>query len=572
MKTFHTSLFICLLLFSISTKAQNRYDIVIHEIMADPTPQIGLPNSEWIELRNTTTAAINLSGWRMGDASGLSGAMPSFVLQPDSCVVVCTASAVAGLLPFGSTISVTSFPSLDNAGKLIYLRAPNGRTIHAVQYSDAWYGNVVKADGGWTLEMIDAKNPCSGVTNWKASVDAKGGTPGKKNSVNTTNTDATAPKLLRAFATDALNCTLYFDEPLDSLKAATVANYSISDGIGTPASAVAVAPLYNQVTLRLSTSLQAGKVYTITATNITDCSNNTINANNTCRVGLAALADTMDVVVNELLFNPNTGGVDYVEFYNRSSKNINLKNLLLSNRSSTTGAIGTLYNISADNYLLFPGEYIVATENAAIVKSQYQALQPNAFLELGSMPSYPNDKGAVVLLDNAGKQIDELDYNEKWHFALIDNPKGIALERIDPTRPTNDATNWSSAASTVGYGTPTYQNSQFKKQQAIAGNIDVKPELFSPDNDGFDDFAFIRFKFPEPGYVANITIYDAAGRAIKLLQRNATCAAEGSFRWDGLNDKLQKVPVGIYVVYTEIFNLKGQKSSFKNTVALARKF
>src|ERR1044071_6990464 len=90
--------------------AQNRYDVVIDEIMADPTPQIGLPNNEWIELRNTTTAPINFLNWRISDATGQSGPMPSFTLQPDSMVIVCTGSAVASMSVFGTTISVTSFP------------------------------------------------------------------------------------------------------------------------------------------------------------------------------------------------------------------------------------------------------------------------------------------------------------------------------------------------------------------------------------------------------------------------------------------------------------------------------
>lgn len=551
--------------------AQNRYDIVIDEIMADPTPQIGLPNSEWIELRNTTGATINLLGWRIGNASGTSGAMPSFNLLPDSCVVICTASAVAGLAVFGNTIKVTSFPSLDNNGEQIFLRSPTAKIIHAVEYSINWYKNTVKANGGWTLEMIDTKNPCSGASNWAASINPKGGTPGKKNSVDGINKDITAPRLLRAFCNDATTATLIFDEPLDSLKAATTLNYSISNNIGTPISAVCNDPLLNTVDIKIAGTFSPNTIYTVTASNLTDCAGTQINSFNQCKVGLATLADSMDIVINEILFNPNTFGVDYVELYNQSNKIIDLKTLILANRNSSTNTIGSLQALNTNHYNVYPTDFMVATHDAAIVKSQYTAKNQDAFTQI-PMPSYPNDNGYVVLLNNAGKIIDELDYSQKWHFALVDNDKGVALERIDYSKPTNDPNNWTSAASSVGFGTPTYQNSQFRANVQAQGQITVLPKVFSPDNDGIDDFALINFTFPEAGYVANITIYDASGRAIRILQKNATCAATGIFKWDGLSNKQLKVPVGPYIIYTEIFNLKGQVKSFKNTVVVARRF
>ena len=181
--------------------------------------------------------AINLQGFRISDLSGQCGTMPSYILKPDSFVIVCTGSAVAAMSAFGPTISVTSFPSLDNAGDQLSLISPQSKIIYAVNYNLTWSQDKLKKDGGWALEMIDTKNPCSGFTNWKASVDIKGGTPGKKNSLDASNADKTSPKLLRAFAVDNLNVTLVFDEPLDSLKGATAASYSISDGIGGPQSA-----------------------------------------------------------------------------------------------------------------------------------------------------------------------------------------------------------------------------------------------------------------------------------------------------------------------------------------------
>jgi hypothetical protein len=101
--------------------------------------------------------------------------------------------------------------------------------------------------------------------------------------------------------------------------------------------------------------------------------------------------------------------------------------------------------------------------------------------------------------------------------------------------------------------------------------VKTTPETISPDNDGFDDFATIQYDFPAPGYVANISIFDAAGRPVRYLQRSALCGTQGFFRWDGLGDRAQQLPVGIYVLYTEVFNLNGKSKKFKNVVVLARK-
>jgi hypothetical protein len=547
-----------------------RYDIVIDEIMADPSPQISLPNYEWIELHNTSSAAFNLLGWRIGDATGISGTMPSFNLLPDSFVIVCTGSALAAMSVYGPAISVTGFPSLDNTGDVIYLRSPQNKIIHAVSYTDAWYQNELKKDGGWTLEMADIKNPCSGFTNWKASTDIKGGTPGKKNSVNAVNKDVTAPQLLRAFTTDSVHISLVFDEPLDSLKAATVANYSISDGIGTPQAAISIAPVFDKVSLKLNTPLSRNKVYTITASAVTDCVGNTIGNKNTARVGSASVADSLDVVINEILFNPKSNGTDYVEIYNRSSKIIDLKQTYIANRN-TTGVISNIKQLSAENYLLFPLDFMVITEDPAIVKRDYITLNMDAFVAVASMPSFNDDKGDVIILNAQGNITDELKYDAKWHFKLIDNPEGVALERIDYNAATQNEDNWHSAATSVGYGTPSYKNSQYRIDLEGQGAITVTPEIVSPDNDGMDDFATIEYSFPSTGYVANITIFDANGRAVRYLQRNALCAIKGKFRWDGLGEKYQKLPVGIYIIFTEVFNLNGKKKQFKNTIVLARR-
>jgi len=567
MKAAKLGIFLLFIPFLVFT--QNRYDVVIDELMIDPSPQIALPNSEWIELKNTSNQSINLQGWRIGDASGQSGAMPDFNLQPDSFIIVCGGSAAAVMSAYGATVSISSFPSLDNDGDQIFLIAANGLTVHAVAYSATWYQNELKKEGGWTLEMIDTKSPCAGISNWKASIDAQGGTPGRKNSTDAINEDQSGPRLKNAFAPDSMTIVAVFDEPVDSLQGATIGNYHIDGGLSA-ISAITIVPLFSITQLRLNSPLSPGTVYHLTVNNVTDCKGNVIATANSVRVGLPVEPSLSDVVINEVLFDPKSNGSDYVEFYNASSKIVDASKLYAANRDNSN-VIGSIKQVSPVPFYIFPGDYFVITEDVASLEMNYLVRTPDAVILLASLPSYPDDKGDILLLNAQGNIVDEVKYSDDWHFKLIDNPEGVSLERIDPSGSSQDAANWHSAASTAGYGTPTYKNSQYKQTQPIDASIAITPKIFSPDNDGHDDVATIQYKVNGSGYVANITIYDAQGRPVRYLVRNGILGPDGQWNWDGLDEKGNKLPVGTYIIYTEIFNLQAKKQQFKNTVVLARK-
>jgi len=560
-----------LFFFEAKSQTPHHLDVIIDEILADPTPAVSLPNAEFIEIKNTSSRSINLEGWRVSSLSSTSGAFPAVTILPDSFLIITASSSAALFNSFGRVLGIGSFPALDNAGTTISIRSKEGITIHAVSYNGNWYQNDLKSEGGWTLEMIDTHNPCTGSTNWKACTDLRGGTPGAKNSIDANNPDNGSPALIRATAIDSVTLQLTFSETVDSAKASVAANYNISNSGTTIIGASAVAPSFSKVILKLNAAIQRNSVYTVTANNIADCSGNTIHAINTTRVGLASLIDSFDVVINEILFNPKPNGIDYVEIYNRSDKVFDLKNIYIANRSSTINAVSSITQLTDESIQFFPGDYYVITENSFLIKQNYTAKNPDNFIDV-SMPSYPDDKGVAVLLNAQGEIADELRYDAKWHFALIDNDEGISLERVDYNKPTQNSENWYSAASTAGFGTPSYQNSQFRTDVTVAGEIAITPKAFSPDNDGFEDYTTLNFQVAETGFVANITIFDAVGRPVRVLAKNATLALSGSFRWDGLNDKFIKVPVGTYVVYTEIFNLNGKKKAFKNTVIVAARF
>jgi len=561
----------CIFPYYAAAQTANRYDVVIDELFPDPTPQIGLPGSEFIELKNVSVTPFNLQNWKISDGTSAAIINSGFILKPDSFVIICSNSAVASFAPFGSTIGVSSFPSLNNDADVIALYSAEGKIIHSIGYNISWYQNDVKSGGGWTLEMIDTRNPCGGLTNWTSSTDNTGGTPGKKNSVDAINKDELPPALVRSYTIDDTTVVAVFDETLDSNNAAVNSNYRLDNGIGNVSKAIPMPPLFTEVKLILAINLSSDAVYNLHVDNISDCAGNTIGMMKDVKAGLPVVADSMDIVINEILFNPKADGYDYIELYNRSNHIIDLRQLYLSNRSAA-GSLVNVGELSSSPRLLFPGEYVVLTENKKWLTQNYIVKNPDQVLELSSLPSLPDDAGDIVCTNLQGHIIDELKYEHTWHFALINNEEGIALERIEYNQPTQNKSNWTSAASTAGFGTPGYQNSQLRTNQQLQGEVSVSPKVFSPDNDGIDDYATINYQLAEAGFVANITVFDANGRIVRYLSKNTTLSQTGYFRWDGLDDKGRPLSVGIYIIYTEVFNLNGKTKKFKNAVTIARKF
>ena len=545
-----------------------QYDVVIDELFPDPNPQNGLPLFKFLELKNVSSFPVNLQGWKLTDGNS-TATLPSYNLRPDSFVIVCATSSAASYIPYGATLGVANFPSMNIGGATIILKSSTNKTIHTVQYDISTYKNDLKKDGGWTLEMIDTKNPCSGATNWKVSIDASGGTPGRRNSIDGINKDEISPTLLRAFSLNDSTLSLVFDEPVDSFKSAATSNYKIDKNLMAKSVLVA-SPFFNEVHITLNNPVVPGIIYTVTANNISDCAGNTIGTKNTEKFGIAQNADSLDLIVNEILFNPSPMGVDYVELYNRSKKIIDLKKIFIANRNSSN-VISSIQQVSSENNLLFPDDFVLLTTDVDAVQSQYITTNPDAFLQMKSFPSYPNTSGNVIVLNNQGSILDEVKYSEKWHFPLIKNVQGVSLERIDYDGPSIQS-NFHSAATSVGYGTPGYKNSQYKLNEELGGDITVTPGIFSPDNDGIDDFVTINYSFPSAGYVTNITVFDASGRPTRYLQKNSLSGINGYYRWDGLDDKNKKLAQGIYIIYTEIFNVEGKKKIFKNSVVLARRY
>ena len=116
------------------------------------------------------------------------------------------------------------------------------------------------------------------------------------------------------------------------------------------------------------------------------------------------------------------------------------------------------------------------------------------------------------------------------------------------------------------------KNSQYLKTERTESVMELQPKTISPDGDGYEDVMNINYLLNENGYTGTLTIFNAAGKLVKQLIKNNIMGTSGTYTWDGTTDDGQKAPVGLYVFYLEIFNLKGEVKAYKTVGVVAAKF
>lgn len=270
-----------------------------------------------------------------------------------------------------------------------------------------------------------------------------------------------------------------------------------------------------------------------------------------------------EIIFNELLPNPFEGGSEYIELYNRSQHTLSLASLSIATRK-TDGSLSTRYPLSSVPFTLPAGGYALLTKNAEGVASFYLISAPEVVHEL-RLPILANTSATLVLFQTKDeKVIDEVTYAKAWHAAWVKNEKGIALERIDPDRPSQEAANWTSAAETAGYGTPGYRNSQ-----SGTGRPETPTGIEAPVYSEITGEYEIKYYLDQPGYSCRAWVYDAAGRRLAEVANQTLLGREGYFTWNGQGADGARLRPGVYLFYADLYHTGGKTRAYKR-VFLAR--
>lgn len=541
------------------------YEVVMQEILPDPEPPVNLPFPEFIELRNNSPYPVQLHQWKLS-AGAEQVVLPSLLLEPDSFLLLCRKDK-AGM--FTSDIQVAGlddFPVLGNESDTLVLYDAAGRVMHALAYDKSWFAGSGKDKGGWSLEMAKTAAVCSGKEAWRPSVAPSGSTPGRSNSVTEPGTDLTPPALLRVEPLDSLTALLYFNRTMDSVKATDPALYEIKPGPLTIASLAALPPLFNTVLLRLSAPLSGTTTYTLQVKGVTDCSGTPPGAENSMTFALPAAGGAGNILFSEVLFDARSPAPEFVEIYNNGARAVDLQQLFIKTPERDTARIP----LSSTQHLLMPGQYMALTRDPEALCRYYSCKAYENLLRVSGLPALPNEGGDLALYSADGRLLDLLHYSPDMQSPLAGDAKGVSLERLSFEQPASDPGNWHPAAVTAGYGTPGAANSQQLNLQELPGEVSVQPPVFSPDNDGVDDVAVVTCRLPQAGFVGNITIFDALGRPVRRLLHSGQLSNQGNIIWDGLGENKQRLPAGIYIIFTEVFDLQGRVRRWKLPIVVAR--
>jgi hypothetical protein len=548
------------------------YDILIHEIMADPDPAVELPDGEFVELFNRSAFPVNLDGWTFKYGS-YSKEFTSFTMPSKSYLLIVRDTAYLNFAP--CAVLFTSSTSLSNEGTSLVLKDNRQHVIHSIEYSPDWYRGSFKEDGGWSLEMTDPLNPCGCMENWEASKDASGGTPGRANSTGRANPDEIAPDALRAIILDSVQVEITFSEAMDSISLLSEKGWRLGDPDGErhPSGITPVNPGFSKTVLQSDKNFTPGVVYSLRVTdNLKDCAGNSCDTSRSIRFAFPDSVATHDVVINEILSNPASGGSRFVELYNRSEKIIDLQTLALASGDTASGLFSDAMPLMSGGYLLFPGDYIALAPDPEDLQERYRPVFPGNISAMTGFPVFGDDAGTVVLArkDNLAV-VDLMKYTDEMHYPLLVTSEGVSLERTSPDLPSENKDNWHSAAETTGFATPGYQNSHWMVTGEADHEVVVQPAIFSPDNDGRDDLLIVTIRDHEADYAVNISVYDNKGRLIRQIANNVLTGSESVFIWDGMTAARRKAPLGIYVLLIELVNPAGPVKKIKRTAILGGK-
>ena len=173
--------------------------VVVNEVLYRPPTELAA--DQFIELHNTGTASVDVTGWRL--SGGIDAQLPATSIPADGYLVVCSDPVRFRLAHPALATLAGPWSGQLGAGDSVKLHDASGTVVDAVTYATegewatrelgspdhgytGWEWHAGHNGGGRSLELVNPSLPHTLALNWASSLTS-GGTPGAPNSTATTN-------------------------------------------------------------------------------------------------------------------------------------------------------------------------------------------------------------------------------------------------------------------------------------------------------------------------------------------------------------------------------------------------
>jgi hypothetical protein len=455
--------------------------VVINEIMYAPAG--GEP--EWIELFNRTNLVINLNGWKVSDVFTTPATVTinqDVFIQPKSYLVLSRSAAIFDFHRYiPSEVFVLSLPALNNDVDGVILKDNRGLQMDSVLYTNQWGGT-----NGYSLERLSVNAGSNLPVNWGTSLDIEQSTPGRINSLTPKQFDLSVAGMnfnprfpiegddvfISAFIrnngssfANSFDIEFYIDTDSNNVVDKLLSIVSgLSLAAGDSSYIISTSPIQN-ITSKILAAVR------IVFTEDEDTLNNYFEKS--VEPGFPAGI----VLINEVMYNTEAGKPEWIEIVNASEDSINIKNWSISDVLTTP----TKSFITNSDVYLQLGEYIVIAKDTSFNSAHPGVTAKVFFANFGSLG---NTSDGVVIYDFRNGIIDSLFYQSSWGGG-----RGLSLERISLSLPTNDRTNWTTSLSPKG-STPGAPNSILNVPDYKRNALVINEIMFDP---GTDNSEFVEF-------------------------------------------------------------------------------
>jgi len=466
--------------------------LVISEIMYNPPPAGGFlgDDLEWLELSNAGNTPLDLGGLSFSEGIDFTFPFGTSLAPGATVVLVRTASAFSAMNP-GVLIGGEYDGKLDNGGETLTLIHPHGVTILSLTYEDRAPWPVTPDGFGFSLVR-------DGTTGTYRASTQPGGSPGQEDPASaippvriTEINPASTPPTLDAielhnpgpdeadiggwFLTDDPDIPQKFRIPDSTLLADgdyivfDESDFNPTPGVGSSfslsASGEQIYLFSGNGALQLTGYSHGfdfgGAPRDVTlGRHVNSIGEEQLPAQAAPTLGAPNAGPAISpVVLSEIHYNPEPGGLAYVELHNHSNDAVPLFD---------PGAPGNTWRINGLGFVfpagitLDPGAFLLVVENDPAVFRAVHGV-PAPVQILGPYPGGLQNDGERLELQATSPPdtngfyyyaVDTVRYDDAPPWPQAADGSGASLHRIDPAQYADDPINWTAAIATPGSALP----------------------------------------------------------------------------------------------------------------------